>query len=113
MKTGATKTSQTRQRGSALITAVIFSFIIGALAVTFLKLATSEYRASVRSTLYASSLNLAESGVEIGINALNSKTTSGSTWSKTVTKFLDDGIYEGDVKLVIFRATSRTPTVFC
>lgn len=42
MKTGATKTSQTRQRGSALITAVIFSFIIVALAVTFLKLAKSD-----------------------------------------------------------------------
>lgn len=112
MKTDATQTSPARQRGSALITAVIFSFIIGALAITFLKLATSEYRASVRSTLYASSLNLAESGVEIGINALNTKATTGSTWSKTVPNFLDDGIYEGDVKLVIFRANSRTPTIY-
>lgn len=112
MKTGAMKTSQIRQRGSALITAVIFSFIIGALAITFLKLATSEYRASVRSTLYASSLNLAESGVEMGINALNTQSTTGSTWSKTVTNFLDDGVYEGDVKLVVFRATSRSPVIY-
>ncbi|HKK18939.1 MAG TPA: hypothetical protein VJ952_09700, partial [Opitutales bacterium] len=59
-----------RRRGSALITSVIFSFVIGALAVTFLKLATFEYSSAVRATLYSSSLNLAESGVEIGIEAL-------------------------------------------
>lgn len=104
--------SQKSRRGSALITAVIFSFIIGALAVTFLKLASNEYRASVRSTLYASSLNLAESGVEMGINALATDLTSGSTWTTTSTGFLTDAAYTGDVKVVILNASSRAPTIY-
>ncbi|MEN8844543.1 MAG: hypothetical protein ABF323_11235 [Lentimonas sp.] len=99
-------------RGSALITAVIFSFIIGALAVTFLKLASNEYRSAVRSTLYASSLNLAESGVEMGIDALASKSTSGSTWITTSTGFLTDASYQGDVKVVILNASGSSPTIY-
>ncbi|MGJ8651823.1 MAG: DUF7305 domain-containing protein [Opitutaceae bacterium] len=82
------------------------------MAVTFLKLASNEYSASVRSTLYASSLNLAESGVEMGIDALASKTTSGSTWTTTSNAFLTDASYTGDVKVVVLNASSRNPTIY-
>ncbi len=106
------RSSPCARSGSALLTAMIFSFIIGALAVTFLKLATSEYRSAVRSTLYSSSLNLAESGVEMAIEALSSNSTSGSTWSKRVTNYLTDEAYSGDVKLVVFDADKLAPTVY-
>ncbi|WP_269523843.1 DUF7305 domain-containing protein [Coraliomargarita parva] len=111
-----TKTAHIHARhsnsGSALITAVIFSFIIGMLAVTFLKLATHEYRAAVRSTLYSSSFNLAESGVELGVEALADNEPDSSTWSKSVSNYLVDRGFVGDVRLVIFDALTLDPTIY-
>ena len=80
--------SNLKCQGSALITAVIFSFLIGVLSVSFLKLATFEYSSSVRATLYSSSLNLAESGVEHAIEALAAGSISSSTWTKELDDFL-------------------------
>jgi len=106
------KSLHIKQRGSALLTAMIFSFVIGAIAVTFLKLATSEYRSSVRSTLYSASLNLAESGVEMGVAALGKGATSGSTWSQKVPGYLVDETFTGDVRFVIFDADKPGPTIY-
>lgn len=101
-----------KRRGSALITAVIFSFVIGALAVTFLKLATFEYSSSVRATLYSSSLNLAESGVEFAVDALSSGSVNSSTWTKSVDDFLVDRGFTGDVRVVVLDANTMNPTVY-
>jgi Tfp pilus assembly protein PilX len=108
------KSSRSAKSGSALLTAIIFSFVIGALAVTFLKLASSEYRAAVRSTLYASSLNLAESGIEMGVAALADGTaTKSSTYSPSAaTKYLVDQGFSGDVKYVILKADEERPVIF-
>ncbi|PXA04500.1 hypothetical protein DDZ13_04815 [Coraliomargarita sinensis] len=101
-----------RCRGSALITSVIFSFVIGALAVTFLKLATYEYSSAVRATLYSSSLNLAESGVEIGIEALTNNSVNASTWTTIEDDFLVDRGFTGDVRVVMLDAKSAQPTIY-
>lgn len=103
---------RSRQQGSALLTALIFAVLIGIASISYLKLASSEYRSAVRATLYSSSLNLAESGVEMGIEALSNQETSGSTWKKSVSNYLQDDGFEGDVTLVILNATSTTPTIY-
>lgn len=106
------QSSRQRQRGSALLTALIFALLIGVAAVSYLKLAASEYRSSVRASLYASSLNLAETGVEMGVEALAAQQTSGSTWKKTVSNYLQDGGFVGDVALVIFDANTANPVIY-
>lgn len=100
------------KRGSALIGAAICSFVVGLLAVSYLKMASNEYRASMRSTLYSSALNLAESGVELAISDLNSSSVSGSTWTGTSLGFLQDGPTSGDVYYVILNAQTSTPTIY-
>lgn len=104
--------SRSRNRGSALITSVIFSFVIGALAVSFLKLATYEYSSAIRASLYSSSLNLAESGVEFAIEALASGSVNSSTWTKSENDFLVDRGFTGDVKVVVLNARSASPTIY-
>jgi hypothetical protein len=101
-----------RDSGSALLTAMLFAFVIGALSVTYLKMANSEYRASMRSSQYASSLNLAESGVEMAIAALNAGSVSGSEGKGEVQDFLQDAGFKGDVQYVIFDANTRTPEIY-
>jgi len=95
------KSAGDSRRGSALLTAVIFSFVIGALAVTFLKLATSEHRAAVRSTLYSSSLNLAESGIEMGVIALSNDSEENATLV-VADDYLTDKGFSGDIHYVVF-----------
>lgn len=117
MKSGYTQqkyrpASMPRDQGSALLTALIFTLLIGVASVSYLKLASSEHRAAVRATLYASSLNLAESGVEMGVEALSNQETSGSTWKKTVSNYLRDGGFTGDVSLVVLDADSENPTIY-
>ena len=68
---GALLRGTRRDSGSALLTAVLFAFVVGALSLTYLRMASFEYRSAMRSSLYASSLNLAESGVEMAIAELN------------------------------------------
>ncbi|CAA6678303.1 MULTISPECIES: hypothetical protein [unclassified Lentimonas] len=101
-----------RDSGSALITAVIFAFVIGALSVSYLKMAGNEHRAAVRSSLYASCLNLAESGVEMAIADLSAGSGSGSQRTGASANFLADAGVTGDVQYVIFNANSSNPTVY-
>ena len=105
----ASSENRSRETGSALLTAIIFSFVIGILAVSYLKLANNEYRASVRSTAYASCLNLAESGAEMGVLALNSGTTNWGV-GVNVPNFLSDSVFSGDVQYVILKKTDEMPT---
>lgn len=104
--------SMPREQGSALLSALIFTLLIGVASVSYLKLASSEHRAAVRATLYASSLNLAESGIEMGVEALSKQQTSGSTWKKTESNYLQDGGFTGDVSLVVLNANSANPTIY-
>lgn len=70
------QSGRSRQSGSAMVTAVILCFIMGSLSLTYLNLAHSEHQASLRSTTYASCLNLAEAGVEIAIDQVNQQIDS-------------------------------------
>lgn len=72
----STQSGRSRQSGSAMITAVILCFIMGSLSLTYLNLAHSEHKASLRSTTYASCLNLAEAGVELAIDQVNQQIDS-------------------------------------
>jgi len=112
MKRSRVSAPRSRKQGSALLTALIFAVIIGIASVSYLKLASSEYRASVRASLYASSLNLAETGVEMAVESLNDGDVDTSTWKKTHENYLQDGGMQGDVAVVVFDATSLQPTVF-
>ena len=99
------------KRGSALIAAVLCSFVVMILAGSYLKMATNEYKASVRSTLYSSSLNLAESGVEMAIAALQDGSVTTATWTGSSIAYLQDGAYQGDVYYVITDALSTDPVI--
>lgn len=112
LKTGRAAQKNERKRGSALITSVLFSFVVAALGVSFLKLATYEHSSAVRSALYSSSLNLAESGVEFAVEALASGSVNSSTWSKEVKSFLVDRGMIGDVRVLIYNATSVAPVIY-
>jgi len=101
-----------RKKGSALITSVLFVFVAALLSGSFLKLAYNEYKASVRSYLYSSAFNLAESGIELAIAALNDKRVSGSTWTESYNNYLTDGGYIGDIDVVILNASSANPTIY-
>lgn len=101
-----------REEGSALITAIIFAFFIALASASYLQLASSEYRSAVRSSLYSSSLNLAESGVEIGIASLIDGQASGNVWKKQVSNYLDDGRFRGDIEIAILNASGQTPVIY-
>mgnify|MGYP000868845747 CR=1 FL=1 len=109
---GALLPGTRRDSGSALLTAMIFAFVIGALSLTYLKLASNEYRAAVRSSLYASCLNLAESGVEMGIAELNAGSVSGSEGRGERQDFLADAGFTGDVQYVILNASASSPEIY-
>ena len=113
MKQDKAYINDSRKQGSALISAVIFSTIAAVLAVSYLTLANSEYKSSMRSYLYSSSLNLAEAGVEYSINKLvNGSAASHSTWVDSGTDVIVDGPFRGDVKVVVMDASSSSPTIF-
>lgn len=101
-----------REEGSALLTAILFSFVVAAASASYLQLATSEYRSAVRASLYSSSLNLAETGVEMGIDALNSGQVNSDVWKKQVADYLNDGAFTGDVSLVVLDASSSSPVLY-
>ncbi|MGB0258652.1 MAG: DUF7305 domain-containing protein [Coraliomargarita sp.] len=108
-----TPISDSRRQGSALISAVIFSTIAAVLAVSYLTLANAEYKSSMRSYLYSSSLNLAEAGVEYSINELiNGSAATYSTWVDSATNLFTDGPFSGDVKVVVLNASSSSPTIY-
>ena len=98
--------------GSALIGAVLCSFVVGLLSLSYLQMATSEFKASLRSALYGSSLNLAESGVEMAIAALRNGSVSSAIWTGQSIQFLQDGVYQGDVYYVITDALSSDPVIY-
>lgn len=112
MKTQTT-TNHSRKRGSALISAIIFSAIASILLVSYVSLANMEHRNSMRSYLYSSSLNLAEAGIEYGVNALvNGTAASHTEWVDSATNLFTDGRFGGDVKVVILDANTTNPIIY-
>ena len=107
------------KEGSALMTAIIAMFVVSLLVGGYMTLTSSEYRLARRSLLIGASFSLAEGGVDLAIDALNDKDTSGwnvsgSTWTRKVTGLEITNGRTGSIRVVIQDATgpnSDTPTI--
>lgn len=109
--------------GSALLTAIIFSFVVMMVLGGYLYLSSTEYRLSTRSYLFGASFNLAEGGVDLGLDALKAE-NNGSGWTKGTASdgqqfwarsFLDydlGGNIKGDIKVVILNALTSAPDIY-
>jgi Tfp pilus assembly protein PilX len=125
MKTAFQKKPQrlgTSQEGSALLTAIIFSFVVALVMGSYLQLSSTEYRLSSRSHLFGLSFNLAEGGLDLALDALrdgdrnewNTGTDSDGNvyWSRQYTGYdLGDNL-TGDIRIVILNAESQAPQVY-
>ena len=110
------------QQGSALLTAIIFSFVVMLLMGSYLFLSSTEYRLSSRSHLFGLSFNLAEGGLDLGLDALRDgdqgewstgADADGNTyWSRAYTGYdLGDNLI-GDIRIVILNAESQQPKIY-
>lgn len=126
MKTGLIESRYSGNRdgreGSALLTAIIFSFIIVTLMGSYLYLASSEFRLSARSFLLNASFNLAEGGIDLALDAIQGRDTEG--WKKETDEsgrpywarvFKDYDLGRnvvGDIKVVILNPSSLAPEIY-
>lgn len=111
-----------RERGSALLTALIFAFIVSSLMGSYLYLSSTEYRISTRSYLLGASFNLAEGGLDRGLYVLNSGDTSG--WgsgsdadgkpylSRRFGSYDMGGSIDGYIRVVIVDPKGTAPEIF-
>jgi hypothetical protein len=111
------------------MSAAIAAAVLGIMVVGFLTWVTNEYRLSKRSHAWAQSLDLAESGVELGLAELNlryfpnglagSFTTatgwsnpSGGVYTETVSNFTDNaGNVIGNFTVTVSGVGGNNPTV--
>jgi len=111
-----------RCQGSALLTAVIFSFLVMALMGSYLYLSSGEYRLASRAFLSNASFNLAEGGIDLAINAIRRKDSSAwsqgtddlgnNFWSRSYANYDLGGITKGLIKVVILDPSSPTPEIY-
>ncbi|WPJ94680.1 hypothetical protein SH580_14695 [Coraliomargarita algicola] len=114
--------NRSRERGSALVTAMIFSFVVMTLMGSYLYLTTSEYRVSTRSYLLGASFNLAEGGVDRALHALSQADQSGwlsgtdadgrPYWAQRFGPYDLEGNIEGYINVVILNPNGSTPEIF-
>lgn len=108
--------------GSVLITAIIFTTILSVIAIpTYLKLSNAALREANRAFYNMAAVNLAESGLEHGVQALREATTGNSKWdgwyeeNGGIRKSLDAIVYEGGitghVNVYISNYTSDNPEI--
>lgn len=110
------------RQGSALITAVIFSFIIMTLMGSYLYLSSGEYRISSRSFLANASFNLSEGGIELALAAIQEKNSTGWVvgkdasgavyWARSYGDYDLGGSITGEIKVVILEPSSPTPEIY-
>lgn len=126
MKTGIIKSRYSEGRdarqGSAMLTAVIFSFMVVTLMGSYLYLSSGEYRLATRSFLSNASFNLAEGGIDLALNALRSKNSTAWTkgsdgsgrnyWARTYPDYDLGGNIVGEIKIVIINPGSKTPEIY-
>lgn len=77
------------KNGSVLVGAMILAIIGGTIIAGYLKMTLTEYQLSQRTLKLQSTMNLAEAGLEIGMNAINTKNWTGWTAVGTNGKFRD------------------------
>ncbi|MFP4166208.1 MAG: hypothetical protein ACLFUF_03455 [Opitutales bacterium] len=111
-----------KERGSALIMAVLFAFVIMLLTGSYLYLAGSENRMSSSSFLMGATFNLAEGGLDLGLNALNNNDNSGwqtgtgpsgdTYWAREFSPYdLGSGV-DGGIRVVILGADTDNPKIY-
>jgi len=113
---------RSREQGSALLTAMIFSFVVVTLLGSYLFLSSSEYRISTRSYLLGASFNLAEGGIDRALYALNQQDNSGwrtgvdrdgrTYWSQGFGRYNLGGNIRGYIRVVILNPTTSAPEIF-
>lgn len=110
-----------QKQGSALITAVIFAFVVSLVMGSYLSLATNEMRIASRSFMMNCSFNLAEGGVDYAMNALNlnndtgwnTGTHSGKTyWSRTIGPYAITEGMTGRIEVAVADALTNSPTIY-
>ncbi|MDQ8207400.1 hypothetical protein QEH52_07765 [Coraliomargarita sp. SDUM461003] len=111
-----------RDRGSALISAMIFCFVVMTLMGSYLYMATTEFRVSAGSYLLGASFNLAEGGVDRALHALGKNDHTGWTtgtdaqgrsyWAQSFGSYDLGGNLEGVIKVVILNPTGSSPEIF-
>lgn len=117
-----TQIRRAKERGSALLTALIFSFVVITLMGSYLYLVSTEYRLSSRSYLYGASFNLAEGGIELALDALNANDNTGwstgtvangdSYWARAFRDYDLGRNITGDIRVVILNPNSSAPEIF-
>ncbi|WP_146209238.1 DUF7305 domain-containing protein [Coraliomargarita sinensis] len=110
------------RRGSAMLTSVIFSFLVMTLMGSYLYLSSGEYRISTRSFLSNASFNLAEGGIDLALDAIQSGNSTGWTkgidgsgrryWARAYTDYDLGGNITGEIKIVILDPQSQTPEIY-
>jgi hypothetical protein len=110
------------QQGSALLTAIIFSFVVMLVMGSYLYLSSTEYRLSSRSHLFGLSFNLAEGGLDLALDALRDgdrdewstgvDAYGNAYWSRAYTGYDLGGNLTGDVRIVILYAESQSPEIY-
>ncbi len=110
------------KEGSALLTAIIFSFVVMMVMGSYLFLSSSEYRLSTRSYLFGLSFNLAEGGLDLALDALRDGDRSewntgtdddGDTyWSRSYPGYDLGENLTGEIRIVIIAADSTSPEVY-
>lgn len=126
MKTGIIRSRFSKDRdsrqGSAMLTTVIFSFLVVTLMGSYLYLSSGEYRLATRSFLSNASFNLAEGGLDLALDALRTKSSSGWTkntdgsgrkyWARVYDDYDLGGNIVGEIKIVILNPGSKTPEIY-
>jgi len=77
------------KNGSVLVGAMILAIIGGSIIAGYLKMSLQEYQLSQRTLKLQSTMNLAEAGLELGMNAINTKDWTGWTSVGTNGRFRD------------------------
>ncbi|MGJ8650112.1 MAG: DUF7305 domain-containing protein [Opitutaceae bacterium] len=117
-----TQIRRAKERGAALLTAMIFSFVVVTIMGSYLYLVSTEYRLSSRSYLYGASFNLAEGGIELALDALNANDSTGwstgtvasgdSYWARAYKNYDLGRNITGDIRIVILNPNSSAPEIF-
>jgi len=110
------------RRGSAMLTSVIFSFLVMTLMGSYLYLSSGEYRVASRSFLSNASFNLAEGGIDLALEAIQSGSSSGWTtgtdgsgrtfWARSYPDYDLGGNIKGEIKIVILEPNSQNPEIY-
>jgi hypothetical protein len=105
-----------------MLTAIIFSFLVMTLMGSYLYLSSGEYRVATRSYLSNASFNLAEGGIDLAMDTIQSGDNSGWTtgtdgsgrsyWARAYSGYDLGGGITGQIKIVVLEPNSLKPEIY-